>query len=306
MRRIGATIGVVLGGMGIMGMTCGRPATEPEEEVEGIQPSQALVVVQRLLTGVGDIQAYRPQGLAVGFHLFRALLCPAVPTGDPTDRDQDGIFVNAQVTFECDTVINDKRYRLYGRVSFQDTDTDDEDPWAGGVVMRGPEGTGEFLLESTGGSHDTTHVEIGGTAQSGREGAQYVVDLNLSVNVFRVWVSDTLRYAYTFGGWVRFEPEDGTWNPVDRGYVPGLLTVEGAFQHVGDPLLRLRTPEAMRMEAGCQDSLVAEEPFLPAVSGVLEGGSGTDTLQIRWTGCGQYVVLLNGDTVSTESVRPEG
>jgi hypothetical protein len=263
----------------------------------GIDSSLAATVAQHLLTDLQDFLTYHASGLSAG--MFRSF-CSNLPIqGDTTDADSDFVTVNATYTFQCDTVFYNMRFHIVGQL--QSRDNDDQDPWVGSSTLSGLSGGGDFLFEVASrdslNPNDSTHVLFHGSISSTRQGQQYHNTLNHTIDYFEIQHNlqnglDTTAYAYSFQGDVFYTPADPHWKPAMSGYKSGSLEIQGTLRPVGDPVLSLSTPTPLTMDSTCYDSLSTH-----VAGGVLNAVSGTDTLQVAWSGCNQYLVTLNGDTV---------
>ncbi len=263
----------------------------------GIDTTIAPTVVQDLLTDLQDLLTYHAAAMAGA--VFQGL-CPATVSGDTTDADRDGVAVNATILLNCDTLFYSTRIHMVGKVVAQDNN--DNDPWVGSATLSGLQGSGDFLFETasrdTLNPNDSTHVLFHGTIASTREGQQYHNTLDHTIDYFDIQsnvqgVPDTTTYAYSFQGDVFYTPADPGWTPIMSGYKSGTMEIQGTLRPVGDPVLSLSTPTPLTVDSTCYDSL-----SLRITGGVLNAASGVDTLKVQWSGCGQFVVTLNGDTLT--------
>lgn len=218
-------------------------------------------------------------------------------SGNTTDNDSDGVYVQATFQVNCDTTMSGPGYSVHLRVqgSVSTTDNDDSDPWVGRVEFVGlnPGEPFEFFYEGNyGGQTHTTTVRNLGHVETSRSSGAYVITGNYSESVTST--ADNEEYTAEVNGTLTFTPSSPGWNPGDPadGTLSANYTLNWSTSGMSALItgLSVSTPTPLTLSASCNRG----EP----VSGTLRITDGaSNVLEITWTGCGQYQATFNGNPI---------
>ncbi len=218
--------------------------------------------------------------------------CDPVWTGDTTDADGDGVYVDASVTMSCDTTIQGVMH-LVMQGSIHLTDANDNDPWVGRVTFSGYHMAMEYSYQ--GYTSSTTH-DIDGYIEARHQNNSYTEQADISMN-FQTQSPDSSRQVnVSYQGSMTFTPADPTWVPgtTADGTLEMDFTMSFATEATGGTTitgLTVLTPQPLEIRASCNGGA--------PVSGTLRVTDGaSNVLEITWTGCGQYEATFNGNTVT--------
>ncbi len=306
----------------LLAADCNKPTEENPPEGGLADPTTA----QMLLSIVADNGGYEsiyyssPQGMKGEFDAFgkakgkfkqgEDLCAPYVSligTPDTTDADGDGIPVSVRVSALCDTtVIGDVdgdgmgpdtlRVVMVGEAHFQDPD--DADPWTALATLTGIDTArffymGVFFASPAGRFEEEAGID-GEMRALHDPGVFRVVDRATFLSRMQMGPMDTTvvyaRYAH-----LRFAPDDTTWTPDSASVVSGDLALsDTVYLNTGgqEQGYIVSTPTPLRLEATCDgdgDGMGGDP-----ISGEVEITDGRHTLLVRWTGCGQRKVFLDG------------
>ncbi len=269
--------------------------TPPPPQTGGLTQDNAVQVLREIDGGNIPLRPI-PPGLMVGFVTGQGKQplqgCAGTWRGDTTDSDGDGIPVNASMEVDCDTTITDSmmsmRQVMRGRV--QGTDSDDADPWVGRVNFSGLGGTGEFLMrmESSGSYSSMMETRIAGYVEATHQGGTFGQNVDMSMDMSRAegGIADTFSMDYR--GSLAFTPTDPAWTPGLSDSYDGELTLNASWTLENIGIVDASTPTPLQLSASC-----GGDPM----SGTLQISDGANTLEITWTGCGQYTATLNGEAL---------
>ncbi len=301
---------------------CNKPTEENPPEGGLADPTTA----QMLLSIVADNGGYEsiyyssPQGMKSEFDAFGKakgkfkqggdLCAPYVSligTPDTTDGDGDGVPVSLHLSVLCDTTVTGDldsdgvaldtlRVVMVGEVHFQDPDNGD--PWTALATLKGVDTSRFFYMGiffATPGGRFEDETGFNGEMRSFHDpGVFRVSDRATFLNRVQMGPVDTTvvyaRYAH-----LRFSPDDTTWTPDSANVVSGDLALSDTVylntngQEEG---FIVSTPTPLRLEAACDGN--GDGKGGDPVSGELEITDGQHVLLVRWTGCGQREVFLDG------------
>jgi len=221
-----------------------------------------------------------------------------VVTGDTTDMDGDGVYVNATLTANCDTTVSDEGYtytvRLIGKITT--VDSDDRDPWVGRVTLEGLSANQPFVFYqsySYGGESYTEDMRMAGSLEASRRQNAFVESVDFSYSFSVSTPESSSAFTFSERGSIAFTPS-GSWDP-DGEVLDGTLSADYTMSWSTPELsgtvasLRVTTPRDLTLRASCNGG----EP----VAGTLRVTDGNNVLEITWTGCDQYEATFNGQPI---------